>query len=162
MKHFEAGKVKANRLKFTYSYLADSFGKGFKKLSVSTVTRHIQRFLEMPNSFIRMKMRTTLGIPDMDINCIMIEIDPRLIVYKDPKKQSVQELATEAIISPSVTPKSTEPIHFASEQPRTIIIPNQAKNETPVNRREAPKPMGGIMDGILGGLFSPPGSDPKN
>lgn len=157
LKKYEKGQIKKNCLKFTYSYLANSLGKNFRNLSISTVTRHIQRFMEMPNSFIRLKQRATLGIPNLDVNCVMIELDPRLIIFKDPRQQAIQEQATEAIMSPVVKPKSTKPINL-NPQPMTAPASHTKASEpqSSTNRREAPKGLGDIMGQMFGGLFQTP------
>lgn len=144
MQKFSKGKVKHGTVKFTYSYLANSVGKEFRSPAIITVTRHIQRFLQMPNSFIRAKERSTLGIPGKDVNCISITLDPRVIVYKNPLHQKAHEDGTEIILQPKIVPKSTsEPI---LNQPQFFAMPKTEAQK--VVHKAAP------IGDVLGSIFS--------
>jgi hypothetical protein len=145
MKKFSAGQVRHRRVKFTYSYLASSVGKDFRAPAVITVTRHIQRILSMPYTFIKEKRRSTLGIKGCDLNCIELEIDPRVIVFKNPKVQEAHERGLELVIQPKVKELKKVPV-MPLNAPKTMLI-----HTTPVSKpnQQSSGSIGDVMGQIL-------------
>jgi hypothetical protein len=85
MKKFQAGEARNGKVKFCRTYLAESYGVDYSAPALITIDRHISRFLEMPSSFLKSKERSTLGIPGKDLNCIELELDVSVIVFKDER-----------------------------------------------------------------------------
>lgn len=97
---FKVGQIRNYTVKFCRSYLANSVGVGFKAPHVVTIDRHLERFFQMPNSFLSNKTRATLEIPGQDTNCIALQIDPSILAFQDPKHQENHEKGIELINQP--------------------------------------------------------------
>lgn len=145
MKKFSSGQVRNRRVKFTYSYLASSVGKDFRAPAVITVTRHIQRILEMPFTFIKQKRRSTLGIPGCDINCIELELDPRVIFFKNPKVQEAHEKGLDLMIQPLAKQAKKVPV-MPLNASKTMLA-----NTAPVQKQNQQRSgsIGDVMGQIL-------------
>jgi transcription initiation factor TFIIIB Brf1 subunit/transcription initiation factor TFIIB len=79
LRKFEAGEVRNYTVKFTYSYLAKSLGKGFRVPNVKTVIRHIIRLLELPLKFVTQKVRS--HIEEIGVNGIALTLHPSVIFF---------------------------------------------------------------------------------
>jgi len=111
---FKKGKIENFTLKLTRSYLAAAIGKNRRAPSEITISRHIDRFLEMPNSFIKLKQRSVMALADRECNCISLQIDPKLIVYTDEKHNKshdfvLQNTRTTSAGIVNITPKTPRP-----------------------------------------------------
>jgi len=89
IKKFQEGEVRNNTVKFTYSYLCKSLGKGFRVPNVKTVIRHILRFLELPFKFITQKERS--HIEEIGVNGVALTLHPSVIFYKNEAHQKAHE-----------------------------------------------------------------------
>lgn len=159
---FNAGEAQNGTVKFTYSYLAKSFGLGYRVAHVNTIYRHIKRFMEMPFKFIMQKERSTLGIPGKDITCIELKLDPRVIFYKDPVHQHTQELVTEATLQPNLPIKRQTswkpPVITAAFPKRSSMVVNKPFREQPNSeqpRRQATS-TGNAVGDIMKNMFQLP------
>ena len=79
-KKFEQGQVKANKLKFTYSY--------FKKHANSrycerTFLNHLNTLCGAFQKIFKLRERDTLGIPGKDCVCVCIEFAPGIMQFKN-------------------------------------------------------------------------------
>lgn len=89
LRKFEAGEVRNYTVKFTYSYLCKSLGKGFRVPNVKTVIRHIMRFLELPLKFVTQKVRS--HIEEIGVNGIALTLHPSVIFFRDDAHQKAHE-----------------------------------------------------------------------
>ena len=87
MKKFQAGEARNGKVKFCRTYLAESYGVDYSAPALVTISRHIDRFLEMPSSFLRAKERSTLGIPGKDLAYFSLKI--RFIATAKTSKISI-------------------------------------------------------------------------
>ncbi|MGX7689376.1 hypothetical protein ACWA1C_19580 [Flectobacillus roseus] len=89
LRKFEAGEVRNYTVKFTYSYLCKSLGKGFRVPNVKTIIRHIMRFLELPLKFVTQKVRSY--IEEIGVNGIALTLHPSVIFFKNDLHQKAHE-----------------------------------------------------------------------
>jgi hypothetical protein len=154
MKKFSLGQVKNGVVKMTRSYLAGAVGVDFRTPAEVTISRHIDRFLDMPNSFIKSKDRSTLGIPGQDTNCLSLEIDRRIIVFKSEKHQKAHELGTEIVMQPTVPYKKTSAPVFQPQSPvKAQATPEVVAQEQA--RKSAPSSIGDIFSKFSNQPFTP-------
>lgn len=79
---WKKGEVRKNSLRFTYSYLQ-------KRLAgnpcIATLKNHLKKIIGMYKSFIKLKFRDTLGLPNQNTACICLVIQPGTIRFKQER-----------------------------------------------------------------------------
>ncbi len=157
VRKFEAGEVRNCTVKFTYSYLCKSLGKGFRVPNVKTVIRHILRFLELPFKFITQKERS--HIEEIGVNGIALTLHPSVIFFRNEAHQKAHEKGYAVVTSPKNKPlpppraaivTATNPIPF-----EVAMNPYGRKRETDSGIKHTASSIGNVMNDVLKNLFQP-------
>jgi hypothetical protein len=155
LRKFEAGEVRNYTVKFTYSYLAKSLGKGFRVPNVKTVIRHIMRFLELPLKFVTQKVRS--HIEEIGINGIALTLHPSVIFFRDDAHQKAHEKGL-SVMTFGKKNKPLLPPQEIPSYPSTFISFKDAKNqyrkrnEGPCTFKNDAVSIGNIMNQMLNQL----------
>jgi hypothetical protein len=150
---FKLGQIRNYTVKFCRSYLAGSVGASFTAPHVMTMDRHLERLLQMPNSFIKEKSRSTLNLPDRDTNCIAVQIDPSLLVFTDPKHQENHIKGIEIMNQPK--PRNQKKSYKINTQPMIappmpIRMPQTQEMKAEVrNAKTSASSLGNLMGSFL-------------
>lgn len=123
---FKKGQIENYTLKFTRGYLAAAIGKDYRAPSEMTISRHIERFLQMPNSFIKLKKRSTLQLPDRDCNCISVQIDPKLVVFVSQNHKQAHDFALQ-----NSKNTSAGVVDLSARKHRPNILPDEMDTTAP-------------------------------
>jgi hypothetical protein len=157
VRKFEVGEVKNCTVKFTYSYLCKSLGKGFRVPNVKTVIRHILRFLELPFKFVTQKERSY--IEEIGVNGIALTLHPSVIFFKSEAHQKAHEQGSSVVASPKSKPlpPPREQIEVATNRiPFEVAMnPYRRQKDSGASIKHNASSVGNVMNDVLKNLFQP-------
>lgn len=152
LRKFEAGEVRNYTVKFTYSYLCKSLGKGFRVPNVKTIIRHIMRFLELPLKFVTQKVRSY--IEEIGVNGIALTLHPSVIFFKNDSHQKAHEKGQTVITGikgkPLPLPKPQIPSYNQGAIPFEVARnPYRRTKEDNTSIKHTASSVGNIMSEML-------------
>lgn len=116
-------ETKMGEVKFTHSYIKDSFWDCGTRLSLMTIRRHINLLVQMTDhgfGFITNKSKEVIELIDRACNGIKLSIDLNSIYFKDPRANEAL-LAKGQDLKPTSEPKqATNPL--PTPKPIALII----------------------------------------
>ena len=94
MKNWGRGNASNYELRITHSYIRKALNDS---CCIATIKHHINKILRMYKSFVVEKTRGGLNLAGQNTACIVLKIDPAVLVFDDPRHNEAIALGTTPI-----------------------------------------------------------------
>lgn len=147
-KNWGKSTAQNDQIRITYSYLRRALNDS---CCIATLKNHINKLLRVYKSFIRLKTRGGLGLANQNTACIVLEIDPTVIQFKDERHN---EAVRQGILSAEEQPRrQQEAKQNLKKTFHEMQLAAERQKMEAEKRRAAPPTLGEILQSSFGGFF---------
>lgn len=145
IKNWGKSNAKNYEIRITYGYLRRALNDS---CCIATLKNHINKLLRMYKGFITEKTRGGLGLPNQNIACIILSVDPKVLQFADERHNEavrVGELSAEQ--SRAQQAENAQKQHIGLQ---SILNAKSAADADAEARRKTPASFGQIFQAAFG------------